>query len=318
MNADTFAEWLRQQHYRVVRTASSYWYEAGAHVFQAFPYHWTIDPSAEELAELFWRERAIALRYSTGVTAPFGKISYHVVRTGSYDLESLPRQARQNISRGLQYAQVQRISLDRLGTDGWMARLDTLRRQGRESAETRTWWQRLCECAQGLPGFEAWGALHDGELVASCLVFWCDNCCTIPHEQSLSSHLSQRPNNALFFVVVHEALQRGAGQVFLCVESLDAPESVNEFKFRMGFQAKPVRQCVAFHPLLMSWLTPHMHKLVQRLVARYPGKPALAKAEGMLRFCLEGARPAADQNWPGELRDQRDALLPVLAAGFGR
>ena len=37
MNSETFAEWLRRQGHRVYRTASSYWYEAGPRVLQAFP-----------------------------------------------------------------------------------------------------------------------------------------------------------------------------------------------------------------------------------------------------------------------------------------
>ena len=69
MNAEIFAEWLRRQGYRVVRTASSYWFEVSARVYQAFPYHWVIEPSEEELSRLLTEHHAIALRYSTPVNA---------------------------------------------------------------------------------------------------------------------------------------------------------------------------------------------------------------------------------------------------------
>ena len=51
MDAETFAEWLRRQGHRVVHTASCYWYDAGPQVYQAFPYHWIIDPVEDELID---------------------------------------------------------------------------------------------------------------------------------------------------------------------------------------------------------------------------------------------------------------------------
>jgi glycosyltransferase involved in cell wall biosynthesis len=79
MNADTFAEWFRRQGYRVVRTPSSYWYEAGARAYQAFPYHRLIEPSEQELRGLLLKSNGAALRYSAPVTSARGKVSYHVV-----------------------------------------------------------------------------------------------------------------------------------------------------------------------------------------------------------------------------------------------
>ena len=126
---------------------------------------------------------------------------------------------------------------------------------------------RLCQCAEDLPGFEAWGALHDGELVASCLTFVCDDCYTVPHEQSDSSQLRNRVNNAIFYSVTHQALQRpGISKVFYCLESLDAPESVDEFKFRMGYTAQPVRQRVVFHPWVTPFVNTTSHSAVKQLL----------------------------------------------------
>ena len=156
MNAEVFAEWLRRQGYRVIRTPSSYWFEASSRVYQAFPYHWVIEPSERELNDLLLQQNAIALRYSTPLTVPQGKVSYHVVcEDPAYDLPLLPRQTRQNVRKGLEYAHVEPIPLPRLATEGWRLRLDTLNRQGREAAESEAWWHRLCMSAEDLPGFEA-------------------------------------------------------------------------------------------------------------------------------------------------------------------
>ena len=72
MNADIFAEWLRIQGHNVVRTTSSYWYDASPRIYQAFPYHWLIQPTEIELLSLLRQKRAIALRYSTPIESPLG------------------------------------------------------------------------------------------------------------------------------------------------------------------------------------------------------------------------------------------------------
>jgi hypothetical protein len=313
MNAEIFAEWLRRQGYQVVRTPSSYWYEAGSRVYQAFPYHRVIQPTEQELSELLRRQRAIALRYSTPVTAAQGKVSYHVVSEVPYELESLPRRARQNVRRGLKYARIELISLARLATEGWRMRLDSLNRQGRTGAESQAWWQRLCLSAEDLPGFEAWGALHNGQLVASFLAFSYDDCYTFPYQQSASSALKNRVNNAIFYEVTHQALQRpGISRAFFCLQSLDAPCSVDEFKFRMGFTAEPVRQRVVFHPWLAPFFNKASYAVVKHILDRQPENVALAKAEGMIRFYLEGRRPPTRQELPDCLAPRRRELLDTL------
>ncbi|HOR00748.1 MAG TPA: hypothetical protein PLJ35_18190 [Anaerolineae bacterium] len=304
--AAVFAEWFRRQGYRVLRTASSYWYEAGPRVYQAIPYHWTIEPAKAELRSLLLAHGAMALRYSAPLRAPLGKVSYHIVcEDPAYDLSSLSRQARQNVCRGLDYARVEPIPLSRLAEEGWALRADSLERQGRAGAEDAAWWRRLCESAQGLPGFEAWGALHDGQLLASFLAFSCAGCYTLPYEQSASAGLQHRANNAIFFAVTQAALERpGMASVFFCLQSLDAPPSMDQFKLRMGLTAKAVRQRVVFHPWLAPLCTRAGHALLRRLLASRPGQHTLAKAEGMLRFYLEGRRPVQEQDLPEPLRDQ--------------
>ena len=81
MNADIFAEWLRRQGHRVARTESSYWYDQGPRVYQAFPYHWLISPDDLEITELIRQHGALALRYSTPVRSEEGAISYHTYWT---------------------------------------------------------------------------------------------------------------------------------------------------------------------------------------------------------------------------------------------
>ena len=54
------------------------------------------------------------------------------------------------------------------------------------------------------------------------------------------------------------------------------------------------------------------HTLTQKLLQRDPSNPQLAKAEGMLRFHLEGKRNITEQSWAECLDTQKDSLQHSL------
>ncbi len=168
MNAEVFSEWLRLQGYVVVRSDSSYWYDAWPRVFQAYPYHWIIQPEQDEINGLLRRQWAVGLRYSAPVYFVPGKLSYHAIyEQPEYNLEKLDRRSRQNIRNGLQNCTVEPISFLRLANEGWELEADTASRQGRKPSMTQEIWRKRCLAAAELPGFEAWAALVEGRLAAS-------------------------------------------------------------------------------------------------------------------------------------------------------
>ncbi len=310
MNADIFAEWLKRQGHQVYRTASSYWYDAGPRVLQAFPYHWLIRPEKEEIDELMLRNGIVSLRYSAPFDFSRGKVSYHVVLRQPYNLEMLKSQARNGVKRGLTRFKVEQISFERLATEGWALQEDTLARQDRLRSMTRQEWEKLCRAGNDLPGFETWAAIADGELAGAVIICQLDHVFNVPYAMSHSRYLGEHVNNAIFYSVSCEMLNRAEiDEVFFTVQSLDAPPSVDEFKFRMGLQPKAVRQCVEFHPWARPFTNASLHGWTARLLERDPSNPWLAKAEGMLRFHVEGNRPASEQNWHECLAGQRENLL---------
>lgn len=306
--AETFAEWFLRQGFRVVRTASTYWANRGPGVYQAFPYHWIIHPTEDELERFMRDSRAISLRYSTSTNAPQGKLSYHVVyESKDYDLHQLSKKARYDVRKGLKYASIEPVSFYRMSTEGWRLQADTLQRQGRTGSETEQEWRKLCLAAEGLGGFEAWGALHNGELVASLIAFTSGDCCAFLCQQSATAHIQHCVNNALTYSFTTEMLRRPQiTRMFYCLDSLDAKESMDEFKFRMGYKAKPIRQRVVFHPNLRLGVNPLSHSIIRYVMRSMPNRPLLAKAEGMMRFCLEGKVPEEKQVKPLAL--QRHSL----------
>ena len=304
MTPEIFAEWLRRQGHKIIKTPSSYWADSGPRVFQAFPYHWIIQPDESEIREFIAQESVISLRYSTPMTNPQGMASYHaVLGEKHYDLEYLSPNSRSKVRRGLKRSSVGNISLDQLAREGWELQHDTIERQGRHGSMTREEWERICLSAKGLAGFEGWGAFVDSNLAATILTALVDNVCYMLYPQSHRKYFGEYVNNALSYTITHEMLSnREVREVFYGLHSLDAPPSVDEFKFRMGYTAKPVRQRVVFHPWMRPFINPASHALLRAGLKFRPGNPMLSKAEGMLRFYLQGHLPLCQQSLPPPLQ----------------
>lgn len=296
-DAVSFGEWQKRQGYRVFHSPSSYWYEAGPLFLQAFPYHWIIQPSESEIKKLLLNEKVLGLRYSAPLSAPEGVASYHVVYSRkSYGIRELSAKARYDVKKGLAHSSVEPINVSRLAEEGWLLRADTLQRQGRTKAESADWWRRLCISAEGLPGFEAWGAVREGRLVAALLAYIQGDCCSILYQQSLTKEMKYGVNNALTYAFVSNVLNRGTiRQVFYGLHSLDAPASVDQFKFRMNFEARYVRQRVVFHPLINFIVNKYIYSIIQLVSSKYLHNSMLSKIEGILRFFIIGQLPLNEQ-----------------------
>lgn len=310
MNAETFAEWLRRQDQHVYRTASSYWYDAGPRVLQAFPYHWLITPDKKEIQDLMMKHGIMALRYSTPLASSNGMVSYHIILHAPYELSGLKSQARNGIKRGREQFQIERISFERLATEGWVLQYDTLVRQDRVRSMSQEEWEQLCRSADDLPGFEAWAATSSGQLAGALIICRIDDVISVPYAMSRSCCLSNHVNSILFYAVSCEMLKReGVNSIFFTVQSLDAPANVDEFKLRMGFEPKAVRQHVEFHPLLNRLATPFTLACTQKLLGRDPSNPFLAKTEGMLRFHVQGRLSITEQAWPECVAGEKEAYV---------
>ena len=288
MSAEVFSEWLKLQGHTIIKTHSSFWFNQGPRVYQAFPYHWLIYPDEEELNELFFSKRAIALRYTTLPHDCSCFHSYHVVYDKTeYHLANLKKAARSAVRQGLKLSSVSQISFDLLSEDGWDVYVDTLLRQNRDLYFSHSEWRKRCLYASNLPGFEVWGSFVDGELAATMLTFQIEDWCYILEQYSRQQHLKSRVNNVLTYVVTDLMISRpDIHSVFYGLQSLDASSSVDKFKFGMGYDAKPVRQCVRFHPGVRPLVNKASLVLVKAALRLLPKNRFLRKAEGMFRFYL--------------------------------
>ena len=302
MSEPSFQAWLEGQGYRVVQSPSGAWYEIAPRVLQAFPYHGIARIGAAERDALLRDHGCLALRYSTPLDAAQGQLSYHVVLDRSdFGLPRLVKTQRAATVKALQAFTVAPITFHELRDNGWEMRAKTLARQQRFGIETRTWWERLCAAA-GTAGFEAWGARCDGVLTASLLAHVAGGCASIVLQQSDTDFLSRGTNNALVYEFCRHAFARpDVTRVFYGLHSLDAPASVDAFKFRLGFRPLPVRQVVDFHPLARPWLGGLSLRALTAARLVRPHDSRLSKLEGLLRFYVNGHKPLADQERPAVL-----------------
>jgi hypothetical protein len=250
-----------------------------------------------------------SLRYSTFLNSAVGKVSYHIILHNPYSIDTLRADARNDVKYGFSRCSVRQISFERLATEGWLLQRDTLDRENRLRSMTQSAWERICRSASDLPGFEAWAAVCNGELAAALIVCQIDHTWCVPYSLSHRRFLNDHVDNALFYTVSCNLLARdGVEGAFFTVQSLDAPPTVDDFNLRMGFIPKPVRQRVDFHPWLRTFATPTTHRLLSGLLHYDIENPLLSKAEGMLRFYVEGKQPFTCQHWPQCLVPEKDEM----------
>jgi hypothetical protein len=290
MNPDIFAEFLSRQGYKITQTNSCYWYNAQPGFYFYFPYHKLIDPNPDEIGKLTAGKPFIGARYFTFPSENTRNSFLLVCEDKNYDLNSVDANyARRQTRRGLEHFKINQIDFKELEKKGLPLVHDTLSRQGRD---TKIWktkkWHQYCHAAIGLEGFEAWGAFSDGHLAAFMISFLMHDHFTILHHSSSTKYLPLYSNNALVYSVTKEKLSHpDINCLFYGPESLDAPESLDKFKFRMGFVKKPMKQKIVFNPIIKPFINSNSYKMFQWISNKYPSSDLLRKMVGVVDFFRE-------------------------------
>ncbi len=289
--AESYAEFLARLGHRVHRTPTTFWYEVDRRFCLAAPHHREYQVDEEELRGLFRSARCLGVRYAAPLGAR-GKLSYQIVCDHPrYGLAVLSANQRSKVRRGLRRCEVGPASFQVLREQGFAAHVETLARQGRESAWSEARWERFWDAAQESPGFEVWAAWVDGRLAAFLVTVSFEDSVEFLLARSCREERGAYPNNALIYFVSEEMLvRRGVREITFGLESLEPVGPLDEFKFAMGFRPRPLRQRVVFHPVIAAVLR---MEPVRTLVAKWlerKGKNDVAyrKAAGLLRFAVEG------------------------------
>jgi hypothetical protein len=291
IDASQYADFLRALGYRVISTASTYWYDASRLFFLSAPSHRLYEPSDDELRVVLRRLPCLGVRYATPMGGR-GKLSYQIVCDNrEYRIEALSANVRSKVRRGLKRCEVGPVPCATIAAAGQRAHQDTLARQGRDGVLGGDRWDRFWKTAAASPGFEGWGAWIGDTLAAFLLTVTFEESVEFLLARSCSDTLGAYPNNALIYWVTEEMLvRRGAPEITFGLESLEPVGPLDQFKFGMGFQTRPIRQRVVFHPLLRALLR---HAGVRAACCRWAERKGVnavfwRKVAGLLRFAEEG------------------------------
>jgi hypothetical protein len=288
VDSSTYARFLHAVGHRVVSTRSAYWYDVNRWFFLSAPPHRVYDPAEDEIRTVL-RRPCVGVRFAAPLQCG-GKLSYQIVcERRDYGFDTLSANVRSKVRRGLKRCQVGPVEFPVLATAGRRAHEDTLLRQGRDGGPGDR-WNRFWTAAAATPGIEAWAAWSGDVLAAFLVTVTFDDSVEFLLARSCSDELGAYPNNALIFYVTELMLvDRGVGEITFGLESLEPVAPLDQFKFSMGFERRPLRQKVVFHPLVRALLR---HESVRRLFRRWtdrhgPEAVFWRKAAGLLRFAEE-------------------------------
>ena len=291
MDSQRYAEFLRALGHRVVSVGDFSWYDANRFFFLSAPPHRTYAPSAEQLSAALQTLPCLGVRFAAPLEGE-GKLSYQIVCSDrNYGLEKLSGNTRSKVRRGLKRCEVGTVPFATIATAGKQAHEDTIARQGREGAFGNERWQRFFSVCETTPDIEGWGAWHEGTLAAFLVTVTFEDAVEFLLARSCNDTLGAYPNNALIFTVAEEMLaRRGVPEITFGLESLEPVAPLDQFKFSMGFERKPLRQRIVFRPVLSTLLR---QSPVRNLVRRWTAQPSeravfWRKAAGILRFAEEG------------------------------
>src|SRR5713226_5250640 len=118
MSASQFAEFWQAQGYRVIETASCFWYNAYPFAYLSIPYHRPVTPSAGELVRLFLGGPSILVRYPGGADGDGRESWLFACADRDYDFASLHKKARNQTRRGLETCDIEQVDFDYLARRG--------------------------------------------------------------------------------------------------------------------------------------------------------------------------------------------------------
>jgi hypothetical protein len=260
MKPEQYAEFLRKLEFKVVRTASSFWYtRASKFFFQNIPFHRSISPDKEEMRDFFRQSGAFAARYLTAGDVRDADKSIWICNHKDFDLSYVHKHARRGVRRGLERCEIRKLEFSWLEKPGMPLIKDTLMRQNRqESSVTDEEWNRFCSAAQSYEDVQAWAAFADGELASFIILSIIEDCAYILENYSATRFLSRYyPNNALTYAVTCEMLhERGLAAINHGLEPFEDLNSLSEFKIKMGYQRKDLVQRLEVRPAYRLLVNP--------------------------------------------------------------
>lgn len=224
------------------------WIEAGRFSIVSVPCSLPITASHIAVERLLRETGRIAAQFPCTGRTGVERDSYWV-RDRDYDLNSLQRQFRQQVSRHRGRCMVRAVGWRELAARGWPVVCDALHRQSREVAMTREQWEDCCRIADRIPHLTATGCDVDGEL-AAFLVSWVSQRRAFVLMYHRSSRFDEcRPTHTLIAEFTRRTIRGDdIDAVTLGRDLVPRQGAVDAFKRHAGYTPEPMPVAAVLDP----------------------------------------------------------------------
>ncbi len=246
-------------------------------------------PSGRETRSLLWRSRCVVASYVRlpDEAHPANAFLY-VCASRDYNLERLAPRARRDARRALRAFRFEFLDPAALLANGARPYGDTRARAGLSDGSPEA-FQGYTAFQSSLPGYRFVGAWSGSQLAAYMWIQMIDDWTAIGSYSS-NEHLRSCPNDGLVnFALDYFRTQSCCREVIYGLSSIQETErtsTLDDFKKKVGFEARPVYRAFVFHPLVRPLVNPLTNWIVHGLLKLSPQNRRLRKAAGLLANVL--------------------------------
>jgi hypothetical protein len=292
-----FARFMELRGYRVVEHAGTLWHAAGFGMYMSFPYHRRLDLDPAEAGGVVRAIRAFGIRYPSlrwgGM--PSG---LYVCRNKQYDVESLHRNFRVHVRKGLPQWEIRTVNEEELLTQALAINRETMKRQKRFDAEfgDAARWSRFVEAIQKSPCISAVGAFVSSRL--GCYAITCleDGWLEVLYKMSSFEFDHLHPCQVLDYHLTRRvATDASVDAVSMGWAPLVALQGLHDYKVRMGYTFEPQASVIRLRPSAEVLL----HNRFSLRALRF-AQENFPDSQRLARVCavLDGARQAKNGHSP--------------------
>jgi hypothetical protein len=272
----------------------TFWRRAETSTFERYPLFCVDVPSASEVGRMFWKNWSAVVTYIVSPDDSHPPNAWlYVCEDKSYELEKLGTQARRNIRRALRRFRFDQLDLELLREKGEHIYCETRARVGLSDGTPRN-FQGLCDSVGKNPAYRILGAWAGEGLAAFILAICVEDWITFS-AYAATEYLNSCPNEGLIYHLMQQFLARGDGRVvsygLSSIQEADNLLTLDYFKKKVGFEARPVHRVFLFHPLLRPLVNPLTYWLLRGLVRLRPQNRLLRKGLGLAAIQLGYHKP---------------------------
>ncbi len=275
----------------------SFWLRSEWGAFERHPVFGVEVPEAAEINRIFWKNWTLVVSYLLPADSGHPANAWlYVCADKNYELEKLGTQARRNIRRALRRFRFEYCDVETLRTNGEHIFCQTRSRVGLSDGTTQN-FKRLCDSVAKNPGYRILAA-WDGEVMAAYMLAICVEDWITFSAYAGNDHLNSCPNEGMIFHIMQQFFRDGNGSIvsygLSSIQDADNVVTLDYFKKKVGFEARPVHRVFVFHPLIRPLINPISYWVVRKLAALWPRNRLLRKGLGLIAIQLGYNRPLSD------------------------